>query len=93
MVNLGLISALLVYESRRLVDVEETSYPSSWRTGYIRGPSEGWRVKSGATLEVGAELEGPLIGDMPTAMIKINYRNNAHLLKHSMQPNRQSMKL
>lgn len=66
--------ALLMLKKPRILQVGEPA---------IFGvPARGGRVKSGATLEVGAELEGRLIGDMPTAMIKIDYRNNAHLLKH-----------
>lgn len=37
----GFYLCYLSYESRHLVDVEETSYHSSWRTGYLRGPARG----------------------------------------------------
>jgi hypothetical protein len=71
----------LSYES----GVEETSYHPSWRTGYLRGLYEGWRVGSGATLELELELRAGLIDDKPIAMINVIYRNNAHLLKQFVQ--------
>jgi hypothetical protein len=85
--NLGLIFANSVMSHDTLLMLKKPRIIQSWRTGYLRGPYEGWRVGSGATLELeqSAALYHCHADSHDQSII---YKNNAHLFEHSMQHRR-----